>query len=189
MAPLVRIDPVEYDVDIALAYAGPDNFTGKPVYRADAGCFLLPEAAACLARTVALARAQGLRLRLLDAFRPVEAQWALWNHSPIPGFLADPRVGSLHSMGAALDLTLLDGDGRALDMGTAFDAFTPLSHHGNTEIGAEAQRNRFLLLGLMTSAGWDYYRNEWWHYQLPCARGSYPLLTDSVLGPQSMMPA
>ena len=51
-------------------------------------------------------------------------------------------------------------------MGTAFDAFTPLSHHGRTDVSAEAQRNRLLLMGLMTAAGWDFYRNEWWHYQL-----------------------
>ncbi len=48
----------------------------------------------------------------------------------------------------------------------AFDAFTPLSHHARTDVPPEAQRNRLLLMGLMTSAGWDFYRNEWWHYQL-----------------------
>ena len=67
---------------------------------------------------------------------------------PTPNFLADPRRGSPHSRGAAVDLTLLDGAGRELDMGTPFDAFTPLSHHANTEISVEAQRNRFILLGL-----------------------------------------
>jgi D-alanyl-D-alanine dipeptidase len=59
-----------------------------------------------------------------------------------PEFLADPRRGSPHSRGVAVDLTLLDGGGRELDMGTAFDAFTPLSHHGRTDVSAEAQRNR-----------------------------------------------
>ena len=41
-----------------------------------------------------------------------------------------------------------------------------------------AQKNRFLLLGLMTAAGWDFYRNEWWHYQLFEARAKYPLIGD-----------
>jgi D-alanyl-D-alanine dipeptidase len=66
-------------------------------------------------------------------------------------------------------------------MGTDFDAFKPLSHHGNADIAAEAQRNRHLLLGIMSTAGWDFYQNEWWHYQLFCAAARYPLLTDSVL--------
>jgi D-alanyl-D-alanine dipeptidase len=182
---LVPIRPPDDDVDIALAYAGAGNFTGAPVYRR-ADCWLNPEAAGLLRRSIELARPLGLRLRILDAFRPVEAQWKLWNHTPDPEFLADPRQGSSHSMGAAVDLTLLDPQGRPLDMGTAYDAFTPLSHHANTAVSAEAQRNRALLLGLMTAAGWDFYRYEWWHYQLFDYRARYPLLSDSVL-PEPMM--
>ncbi len=136
-------------------------------------------------QAVRLAGAIGHRLRIYDAFRPSEAQWALWNHTPDPDFLADPRRGSPHSRGVAVDLTLLGADGQPVEMGTGFDAFTPLSHHGSLEIGAEAQRNRALLLGLMTAAGWDFYRNEWWHYQLFKAR-DYPLLGDRDL-PRPMM--
>ena len=70
-------------------------------------------------------------------------------------------------------------------MGTAFDAFTPLSYHGNRDISAVAQRNRALLLGIMTAAGWDFYRNEWWHYQLFNPR-RYPLLSDSAANTNMM---
>jgi len=125
-------------------------------------------------------------VKIFDAFRPSEAQWRLWHHTPDPEFLADPRRGSPHSRGVAVDLTLVGADGRDLDMGTAFDAFTPLSHHGSLAVSTEAQRNRLLLLGLMTAAGWDFYRNEWWHYQLFDAR-RYPVLGDAVL-PVPMMP-
>lgn len=189
MDPLVAITPEAFGVEIALAYSTAGNFTGKPVYRADAGCFLNAEAAPLLSRAVELARPLGLRLKLLDAFRPSEAQWLLWTFNPDPGFLADPRRGSPHSMGAAIDLTLVDAAGGGeLDMGTAFDAFTPLSHHGNQDIPAEAQRHRHLLMGIMTTAGWDFYRNEWWHYQLFNARSRHPVLSDSVLGGRAMMP-
>ncbi|MGH6996513.1 MAG: M15 family metallopeptidase, partial [Stellaceae bacterium] len=116
---------------------------------------------------------------------PSEAQWALWNFRPDPEFLADPRKGSPHSRGVAVDLTLIDARGQALDMGTAFDAFTPLSHHGSTAVSETAQRNRFLLLGLMSAAGWDFYKNEWWHYQLFDSK-KYPLLSDADL-PEPMM--
>jgi len=181
---LVEITQATHDVLIDIRYATDDNFTGHPVY-ARAACFLNPEAEAHLVRAIALAKALGLRLKLFDGFRPAEAQWRLWNFRPDPEFLADPRRGSPHSRGAAIDLTLVDGDGVELDMGTGFDAFTPLSHHGVTEIGETAQRNRLILLGLMTAAGWDFYRNEWWHYQLFDAR-RFPLLSDSVLS-QPMM--
>ena len=183
---LVEIAKPAYDVDIFIAYATAQNFTGKPVY-ARAGCYLHPDAAACLAKAIVLAAQLGLRFKVFDAFRPAEAQWVLWSHTPDPDFLADPRRGSPHSMGAAVDLTLIDGTGNELDMGTAFDAFTPRSHHGALDISAEAQRNRALLLGLMTAAGWDFFRNEWWHYQLFSPRGRYEVLSDKVL-PQPMMP-
>lgn len=184
---LVRIAPPDFDVDFYLAYATSDNFTGKPVYgRAD--CWLHEDAAACLRKAIELARPLGWRLKIFDAFRPSEAQWALWNHTPDPEFLADPRRGSPHSRGVAVDLTLIDAKtGEELDMGTGFDAFTPLSHHACTAIPAEAQRNRLLLMGLMTAAGWDFYRHEWWHYQLFNARANYPLFSDSAL-PVGMMP-
>jgi D-alanyl-D-alanine dipeptidase len=125
-------------------------------------------------------------LRIFDAFRPVEAQWILWNHTPDPVFVADPRRGSAHGRGVAVDLPLADADGRDLDMGTGFDDFTPRAHHGRTDIPVAAQKNRALLLGVMSAAGWEPYTKEWWHYQLFDARDRFPLLSDSVL-PQSMM--
>jgi D-alanyl-D-alanine dipeptidase len=182
---LVSITPESHKVQIRLAYASSDNFTGRPVY-ARADCYLHEAAERLLRRAVDLAAAMGLGVLIFDAFRPSEAQWALWNHTPDPDFLADPRRGSPHSRGAAVDLTLTD-NGAELDMGTAFDAFTPRSHHGSLEISPLAQRNRAILMGLMTSAGWDFYRNEWWHYQLFDARRLYPVLSDSVL-PRPMMP-
>lgn len=181
---IVPIAPPDFDVDVTLAYATEANLTGRPVYR-NAECWLHREAADKLAAAIALARPLGYRLRIFDALRPVEAQWALWNVNPDPEFIADPRRGSPHSRGVAVDLSLLDPDGNELDMGTAFDAFTPLSHHGRTDISVGAQRNRLLLMGLMTSAGWDFYRNEWWHYQLFDAR-RYPLVADADL-PRPMM--
>jgi D-alanyl-D-alanine dipeptidase len=181
---LVEIAPPDFDVDVTLAYGTTANLTGLPVYR-NAECWLRREAADALASAIALARPLGLRLRIFDALRPVEAQWKLWNHTPDPEFLADPRRGSPHSRGVAVDLTLLDSGGRELDMGTAFDAFTPLSHHARTDVSTEAQHNRLLLMGLMTAAGWDFYRNEWWHYQLFDAR-RFALICDADL-PRPMM--
>jgi zinc D-Ala-D-Ala dipeptidase len=178
---LIPIAPPEYDVDVALVYATSGNFTGRPIYRAGAGAYLAEPAAAALARAIALAKGLGLRLRLTDAFRPSEAQWALWAHTPDPTFLADPLKGSPHSRGVAVDVTLIDARGGEIDMGTAVDALTPLSFHATVAgLTADQQRNRFVLLGLMTAAGWDHYRNEWWHYQLFDAR-SYPLRSEAEL--------
>ncbi len=183
---LVEIAPPDFDVDAQILYATADNFTGAPIY-ARPGCYLHEEAAERLAAAIALAARQGLRLRIFDAFRPSEAQWKLWNHTPDPEFLSDPRIGSPHSRGAAVDLTLVDAEGRTLDMGTGFDDFTPLSHHGAPGLPAEAEANRFRLLGLMTTAGWDFYRNEWWHYHL-FDNKRLPLLSDADAPAPMMRP-
>jgi zinc D-Ala-D-Ala dipeptidase len=178
---LVEITPQEYGVEIDLLYATPLNFTGRPIYRR-AACHLHPDTATLLARASDLAQRLGFRIKVFDAFRPAEAQWILWRHLPDPNYIADPRRGSPHSMGAAVDLTLVDvRDGCALDMVTGFDDMWAISWHGDTTVSAEAQRNRALLLGLMTAAGFDFFRNEWWHYQLFKPRGRYPVLSDSIL--------
>src|SRR6185312_15128894 len=117
--PLVEITEQQHQILIELAYATAANLTGAPLYGM-AICYLNDEAATLLERAVTLARPLGLRLKIFDAMRPTEAQWKLWNARPDPDFLADPRRGSPHSRGAAVDLTLVDDSGQALDMGTAF---------------------------------------------------------------------
>lgn len=182
---LVEIAPPDFDVDINMVYATAENFTGMPIY-GRAGCYLHQAAADCLNRSIALAAELGLRFKIYDAFRPAEAQWVLWAHTPDPDFLSNPRSGSPHSRGVAVDVALIDCGGRELDMGSAVDGAGPSAHHGYTAIPAAAQRNRAILLGLMAASGWDHYLNEWWHYQLFNPR-AYPLLSDSAAG-TDMMP-
>ena len=62
-------------------------------------------------------------------------------------------------------------------MGTPFDSFSEKSFHGNNNVRAQAKKNRMILLAIMTLAGWDYYKNEWWHYQLFNSK-NWPILSD-----------
>jgi len=183
-AALEEIAPSAFDLTVDLRYATDDNLTGKPIYRR-AGCYLHPDAAVLLRRAADLARPLGLKLYVFDAYRPPAAQWALWNHMPNPDFIADPRRGSHHSRGVAVDLTLAAPGGAKLDMGTGFDAITPMSYHADIAVSPEAQKNRLLLLGLMSAAGWDFYAKEWWHYQLFQPR-RYPLIDDGAVAPKLM---
>ena len=181
---LVKIDP-QKSLEIRLAYGTSDNFTGKVIYQ-NPHCFLHRDAVPLLEKARLLAIQQSLGLRIFDAFRPSEAQWKLWEHTPDSDYVADPRKGSPHGRGIAVDLTLFDlATGKSLMMGTPFDDLSLKSHHGNMDISEEEQKNRYLLLGIMMSAGWDLYLNEWWHYQL-FTPGSYPLLSDQE-APEPLM--
>ncbi len=166
---LTESDGLAFD----LRYATADNVAGQVIYRRPVA-MLVPEARTALLRARDLAAALGLGLLVYDAFRPLEAQWALWHAIEDKRFVSDPRLGGLHPRGVAVDLTLTEG-GAALPMGTGFDAIEAESAHGSLGIAAGAQRNRALLLGIMTAAGWGHYAQEWWHYQLPEPR-RYPAL-------------
>ena len=173
--PLNRIIETSHGLHIDLIYAGPHNFTGEVIYQ-HALCLLHPQADAALRRAVSLASKMGLRLKVLDAFRPQQAQEALWAIAPLPGYIADPVIGSNHTRGVAIDLTLVDGEGRELDMGTPVDTMTEASHHFHSAHPASVQLNRARLLAVMLEAGFVHYSHEWWHYQLPGA-DQFPLIS------------
>jgi zinc D-Ala-D-Ala dipeptidase len=172
--PLISITETTHDVLIDLIYASANNFTGQVIYEHPL-CFLHPQAEAALRKAVVGARVFGLKLKVLDAFRPQEAQEALWAVAPLPGYIADPAKGSNHTRGVAIDLTLVNADGKDLDMGTPVDTMTPASHHFYAAHSAAVQVNRARLLTVMLEAGFVHYAHEWWHYQLPAAK-QFPLI-------------
>jgi len=176
---LVEITAERHQVAIDLVYARAGNFTGRPI-DATGGCLLPREAEPGLLRAAAMAAMAGLRLKLLDTYRPQQAQDRLWQFLPDPLYVAEAGRGSNHSRGVALDVTLEGPDGRELDMGTAFDAMEARAHHLAPGLGPEVNRNRFLLLGIMAHAGFRAIESEWWHYELPEAR-AFPLLDDDRL--------
>ena len=165
---LVQITEQTHEVLIDLMYAGKNNFTGQAIYDHPL-CFLHPQAEAGLRLAITAARGLGFRLKILDAFRPQAAQEALWAVAPNPDYIADPKKGSNHTRGVAVDLTLVDADGQALDMGTPVDTMHPASHHFHAGHPAHIQVNRMRLLTVMLEAGFVHHPREWWHYQLPDA--------------------
>ena len=168
---LVEITAAEFDVDISLEYATSANFTGEPIYQ-NAICYLHQEASVALSKAIQTAANVGCRLRIYDAFRPSEAQWILWDHTPDPSFLADPKRGSPHSRGVAIDLTLTDLTGTPLEMGTPFDAFTDKSHHGNTYISKIAQQK-------YSNHFYTWYSKERSSFCGPNPGSSHPFWTSS----------
>lgn len=172
--PLILITEPTHGVEIDLIYASNNNFTGQVIYES-ALCFLHPQAEAGLRKAIVAAQGMGFQLRIFDAFRPQEAQEALWAVAPNPAYIADPAKGSNHTRGVAVDLTLVGADGQALDMGTPVDTMSTASHHFHAAHPVEIQLNRMKLLTIMLEAGFVHHPNEWWHYQLPDAK-QFPLI-------------
>jgi D-alanyl-D-alanine dipeptidase len=171
---LIEISPSQFDVILDLRYASDNNVCGHKMY-AFPFCYLNNDAADGLKKAITLAKNAGFKIKIWDAFRPFEVQKYMFNkfpsNDPNGGFVSNPEGGAIpHCRGAAIDLTLCDLSGKELDMGTDFDEFTDLAFHRCDKISYEAQKNRLILAGIMSLAGFDFYSKEWWHYQLFDAR-------------------
>lgn len=171
-------------VGIDMKYATTDNITGQTIY-SENRCLLHPDAACALMRSVEIAALADVTLLIYDAYRPRKAQEYLWLACPDPRYVMEVSLGSNHSRGTAVDVTLIDGNGRVLDMGTGFDEMNERSHPYHPDVPPAAQRNRLLLNAIMFAGGFVGISSEWWHFELPNST-VYPLLSDrfSCIAPQ-----
>lgn len=158
-----------------LRYATQDNFLHRAVYPPDARCLLLRDTAQRLERAAVLLKPHGYRLKVFDCFRPRSVQYEMWRIMPKPGYVADPKWGSNHNRGAAVDLTLVQLDGGFVEMPTDFDSFSQAAHHGYSRGSAASRQHRDVLRGAMEDAGFKKNPMEWWHYDAPLAE-KQPLL-------------
>jgi D-alanyl-D-alanine dipeptidase len=169
-SPVVDATEVIPDLVVDLRYATDDNFLKRRVYPEDARCMLLKDSAQRLKKAADALRAKGYRLKVYDCYRPRAVQYEMWKIMPQPGYVANPKFGSNHNRGAAVDLTLVRLDGAEVEMPTKFDDFTPAAHHGYKG-GTEASRkHREILREAMEGAGFKRNKMEWWHYDLPGAK-------------------
>lgn len=175
---LVDLSVIFPSLHIDLKYATADNITGAPIYR-EARCLLHTEAVTALAKSISIAQLAGLQLVVYDAYRPQQAQAILWNACPDPQYVVDVAIGSNHSRGTAIDVTLMDDRGHLLDMGAGFDEMHDRSHAWHPSVPPAAQRNRLLLNAIMFCGGFVGINSEWWHFELPDA-ARYPLLDDQI---------
>ena len=162
---LVDVKQLDPTIKVELRYAGADNFTGKVLYSSDARCVLHQSTAKKLLAAQTEFSALGYQLKIWDAYRPLQVQRELWRAFPRSGFVANPRTGSMHNRGAAVDVTLLDADGVELPMPTGFDDFSPraaIAYQGGTR---ETRENRELLARVMRKHGFTRIRKEWWHFE------------------------
>ncbi len=170
-----RLDDIA-GIAVDLRYGTPNNFVRRNLYEGLDCAWLHVDAAKGLAEAVAwLASCRpGATLLVLDALRPQRVQEQLWDAlqgSPLVSYIAEPTRGSIHSFGMALDVTVLGEHGVELDMGTAFDDLSELSHPAlegqmlaEGKLTQEQLANRQLLRNAMLHAGFSGIKSEWWHF-------------------------
>lgn len=130
-----------------------------------AAAWLRAPAAEALAAVQRDLAADGLALKVYDAYRPYRVTVRMWEKIRDPDYVADPARGSRHNRGAAVDVTLVDAaTGEELPMPTGYDDFTPRAHHSFEDLPAEARGNRNRLRAVMEANGFDPLPTEWWHY-------------------------
>ncbi len=153
------------DIVIDLRYATPHNVTKRALYPPDMPCLLHHMTLARLKRAQKTLRRKGLRLKIWDAYRPPQAHRALWRATQAPGYVVPPEKGlSLHCYGVAVDVTLVDRQGRQLLMPTDHDEFSPAAASDYTGDNPVIHRNLQILQKAMKKAGFSTIESEWWHF-------------------------
>jgi zinc D-Ala-D-Ala dipeptidase len=165
-ADLVDLAAADPTVKLDVRYATANNFLGRPVYP-DARAFLQRPAAEALVRAHRALREKGYGLLVFDAYRPWSVTRLFWDETPKAkrAFVANPRQGSKHNRGTAVDLTLYDlATGREVAMPSAYDEFSLRAHPGYAGGCAPAREKRDLLRAVMEREGFTVEPNEWWHF-------------------------
>ena len=167
---LIRLQKVIHGIAEELVYATARNFSGQAVYPSNAAAFLRPNVAKRVQKAQKILEKRGLALKVYDAYRPFSVQKKFWELVPDPRYIADPAVGSKHNRGAAVDVTLIDEQGKELLMPSEFDDFSIRAHRSFKDLSEEQLQNRAILEDAMERAGFlcdRIYDTEWWHFDDP----------------------
>jgi D-alanyl-D-alanine dipeptidase len=169
---LVKISQDEKIFTDYVPYATKDNFCHQQLY-SHPFIYAHRDAFENLQKASKFADEKGFKLRIWDAYRPFEVQAFMADKFPEhveKGYVSHPSEGvATHVRGIAIDLTLIDKNGKDLDMGTGFDNMSEQSHHGSKALSEKnkiAEKNRQILAEIMQKSGFEIYENEWWHYNL-----------------------
>jgi len=153
-----------------LRYATTNNFMHKKLYPAITNTYLRLPAAQALQRIDSELKEMGFGLKIFDAYRPYSVTEKMWEPIKDDRYVADPKKGSGHNRGIAVDLTIINlKTTKELPMGTGYDNFTDTAHQNFTALPKEILVNRNILKSLMEKHGFVALESEWWHYFLPNA--------------------
>ncbi|MEP7277176.1 MAG: M15 family metallopeptidase [Bacteroidota bacterium] len=169
-----RIPDIVYD----LKYASDKNFMRRNMYPARTSyTFLRLPVVKALALVQKELNGKGMGLKIWDAYRPYSITERFWELVLNEKYVADPKKGSGHNRGTAVDLTLIYlHNGKELQMPTGFDNFSDTAHYTFMNLPFDALQNRKMLRDIMEKYGFNIFETEWWHFSWPDEKNYYEAL-------------
>lgn len=161
---LVRVKDYIPDILVELRYAGERNAAGKAVYDFQ-DAYLRYGTVKKLIKVQEALKKEGYSLKIWDAFRPVGAQYAIWQANPNATYVGNPAWElSEHTQGDTLDVTLVDQNGNEIAMPSDFDTLSAQSDRDYTDCTPEQKTHALLLQNVMKKYGFSTKFSEWWHF-------------------------
>lgn len=163
---LVELIKLDSTIKLDIKYATSDNFAKQAVY-IEARAFLQKDAAEALQRVNTKMHTLGYGLLVFDGYRPWSVTKLFYDITSKENkkFVADPKEGSRHNRGCAIDVSLYDlVTKKEIPMTGLYDEMTERSYVDYTGGTDEQRRTRDLLILKMKEEGFDVYKFEWWHF-------------------------
>lgn len=175
---LVDIEKLDSTFVVNIVYSTPNNFVGVDLYGGFSKCYLQKDVAEklILAQKHLKKINPNLSIMIYDGARPRSVQQKMWDVVQMPieekvKFLSNPKRGSIHNYGCAVDVGLATNNGEEVDMGSPFDHMGIEAHPvAEQKLLAEGVltdtivKNRQLLRNIMHKAGFYNIQTEWWHF-------------------------
>ncbi len=162
---IVNLKNYSNDFVYDMKYATDDNFLKEKLYPC-AECFLRVKTVKSLLEANKAFSQKGYKIKLFDCYRPKAIQKKMFKIVPDPNFVANPKKGSIHNRGGAVDISLVDSLGVEVNMGTKFDFFGEEASHNYQNLSEEILANRKFLKKIMLQNNFKSFDSEWWHYNL-----------------------
>lgn len=172
---LIDLEKSIKGIFLDIRYATSNNFTKEIIYTSQKAYTRKPVYQALQKVQDSLSH-HNLALKIYDAYRPYSATVKFYEVYPDTNFVANPKYGSRHNRGCAVDLTLVDiKTGKEIAMPSEFDDFSEKAHPDYMKLSEEVIKNRDFLFSIMQHFGFTHYPTEWWHFDFN-GWEKYPLM-------------
>ena len=175
-AGLIDVHTIDPSIKVDLVNSDPDkNFFRENFYDGLSKAYLREDVARKLSKAqhILKSRYPEYSIQIMDAARPRSVSQMMYDKmkgTKFEKFVANPRKGSMHNYGIAVDVTIVDGNGREIDMGFSPFYRSDLSIYWNYakrkvfDLSETQKKNRDLLANVMKRAGFIPLSYEWWHF-------------------------